>query len=94
MSIKKIAKPYIAQYKRSPFWVKGLTFVIIMWIASPIDVWDIVFPFAAYADDLFLAGILLKLLHKYGSLPEEELSTPKDLVDQIKTMVFLNKDKS
>ena len=65
-----------------------------MWIASPIDVWDIVFPFAAYADDLFLAGILLKLLHKYGSLPEEELSTPRYLVDQIKTMVFLNKDKS
>lgn len=94
MSIKKIAKPYIAQYKRSPIWVKGLSFVIIMWIASPIDVWDIVFPFAAYADDLFLAGILLKLLHKYGSLPEEELSTPRDLVDQIKTMVFLNKDKS
>lgn len=65
-----------------------------MWIASPVDVWDIIFPFAAYADDLFLAGILLKLLHKYGSLPEEELSTPRDLVDQIKTMVFLNKDKS
>lgn len=94
MSIRKIAAPYIAQYKRSPRWAKTLSFLIILYIATPIDIWDIVFPFAAYADDIFLAGVLLKLLHKYGSLPEEELSTPRDLVDQIKTMVFLSKDQS
>ena len=94
MSIRKIAAPYIAQYKRSPRWVRALSFVIILYIATPIDVWDIIFPFAAYADDIFLAGVLLKLLHKYGSLSEEELTTPRDLVYQIKTMVFLSKDQS
>lgn len=56
-----------------------------MYIATPIDLWDILVPFAAYADDLFLAGVLLKLLHKYGSLPDEEQTSPRDIINQIKS---------
>jgi uncharacterized membrane protein YkvA (DUF1232 family) len=85
VTIKEIAKPYLAQYRRSPRWVRSLSFLIIMYIATPIDLWDILVPFAAYADDLFLAGVLLKLLHKYGSLPDEEQTSPRDIINQIKS---------
>ena len=84
MTIKEVAKPYIAQYKRSPLWVRVVSFIIVMYIATPIDLWDIFVPFAAYADDLFLAGILLKLLYKYGSVSGEVRTTPRDIVIAIK----------
>jgi uncharacterized membrane protein YkvA (DUF1232 family) len=83
MSLRKIAKPYIAQYKRSPLWVRIVSFLIIVYIATPIDPFDILFPWMAFSEDLFLAGVLLKLLHKYGSLPEEDKTTPKNLMQQI-----------
>ena len=83
MPLKQIAKPYIAQYKRSPLWVKAVSFIIVVYIATPIDPFDILFPWMAFSEDLFLAGVLLKLLHKYGSLPEEDKTTPKDLLNQI-----------
>lgn len=84
MRIREIAKPYIAQYKRSPVRVKILSFLIILYIAIPIDPFDILFPWMAFSEDLFLAGVLLKMLHKYGSLPEEDKTTPKDIINQIK----------
>lgn len=37
----------------------------------------------AYSDDLFLAGVLLKLLHKHGSLPGEDKTTPMDIIKQL-----------
>lgn len=82
--ITKIAKPYIAQYKRSPLWVRIVTWMIIAYLVFPIHIWDVLFPWMAFAEDLFLAGVLLKLLHKYGALPEEDRTTPKDILNQIK----------
>lgn len=83
MPIRDIAKPYIAQYKRSPLWVKVVSFLIISYIAFPIHIWDILFPWMAFSEDIFLAGVLLKLLHKYGSLPSEDKTTPSDIIKQI-----------
>jgi hypothetical protein len=37
----------------------------------------------AFSDDLFVAGLLLKLLHKYGGLPDEDKTTPMQLLKQI-----------
>lgn len=49
----------------------------------PIDLFDILFPWMAYSDDLFLAAVVLKMLHRYGGLPYEDKTTPKDLLKQI-----------
>jgi uncharacterized membrane protein YkvA (DUF1232 family) len=84
MPIKDIAKPYIDQYKRSPLWVKVVSTLIIAYIATPIDPFDILFPWMAFSEDIFLAGVLLKLLHKYGSLPTEDKTTPSDIIKRIK----------
>ena len=51
-----------------------------MYLSVPIDLFDILFPWAAFADDLFLAGLLLKMLHKHGGLPEEDKTTPVELL--------------
>jgi hypothetical protein len=37
----------------------------------------------AFADDLFLAGILLRILHKYGGLEEEVLTSPIELLRDV-----------
>ena len=58
--------------------------LIIAYIATPVDPFDILFPWMAFSEDIFLAGVLLKLLHKYGSLPEEDKTTPSDIIKQIK----------
>lgn len=79
----KTLKPYLAQLKRSPLWVKILAGLIIIYIATPIDPFDILFPWMAFSEDLFLAGVLLKLLHKYGALPDEDETTVKDLVKKL-----------
>jgi uncharacterized membrane protein YkvA (DUF1232 family) len=92
--MKEIAKPYIAQYRRSPVWVKIVSFLIVLYLATPIDPFDILFPWMALSDDIFLAGVLLKLLHKYGSLPEEDKTTPKDIVNQIKEARLKKKRQS
>ena len=84
MPLKQIVKPYISQYKRSPLWVKIVSTLIIVYIAIPVDPFDILFPWMAFSEDLFLAGVLLKLLHKYGSLPEEDKTTPKDIIKRIR----------
>lgn len=78
---KRVAEPYIAQYGRSPAWVKGLTLVLIGLILLP-DPFDWV-PGIAFMDELLYASILLKLLHKYGALPDEVKRSPKDLVAEI-----------
>lgn len=52
----------------------------VMYLSVPIDPFDILFPWAAFSDDLFIAGLLLKMLHKYGGLPEEDKTTPVELL--------------
>ena len=81
--IRNIIKPYKAQFKRSRIWVKITVTFCLVYIAIPIDLFDILFPWMAYSDDLFLATLLLKLLHKYGGLPDEDKTTPKDLLKNI-----------
>jgi uncharacterized membrane protein YkvA (DUF1232 family) len=57
--------------------------VCVTYILIPIDLFDILFPWMAYSDDIFIAGILLKLLHKYGGLPDEDQTTSLDLIKRI-----------
>jgi uncharacterized membrane protein YkvA (DUF1232 family) len=83
---KRIAEPYVAQYGRSPVWVKTATLVLIALILLP-DPFDWI-PGIAFLDELLYATILLRLLHKYGALPDEARKNPKDLV-----MEILGKDK-
>jgi uncharacterized membrane protein YkvA (DUF1232 family) len=83
---KRIAEPYVAQYGRSPVWVKTATLVLIALIILP-DPFDWI-PGIAFLDELLYATILLKLLHKYGALPDEDRKNPKDLV-----MEILGRDK-
>lgn len=78
-----IAKPYINQFKRSPLWVKIVASLCVMWLTMPIDPWDVLFPWLAFHDDLFVATVLLKLLHKYGGLPDEDQTTPKDIIAKL-----------
>lgn len=81
--ISDVAKPYVAQFKRSPIWVKSVAILCVLWLTMPIDPWDILFPWLAFHDDIFVATILLKLLHKYGGLPDEDRTTPKDIVAKL-----------
>ncbi len=83
MQFKETIKPYRDQFKRSPLWVRAVAIVCLTYIVIPIDLFDILFPWMAYSDDIFIAGILLKLLHKYGSLPEEDPIKPIELIKQI-----------
>lgn len=83
MKIKEHIAPYKAQFHRSPLWVRAVAIVCITYIVIPIDLFDILFPWMAFSDDIFIAGILLKLLHKYGSLPNEEQMTPIQLIKNI-----------
>jgi uncharacterized membrane protein YkvA (DUF1232 family) len=53
----------------------------------PIDPFDVIFPWLAFSDDLFVAGMLLKLLHKYGSIPGDEQLTPVQLLTKIKAEI-------
>jgi uncharacterized membrane protein YkvA (DUF1232 family) len=59
----------------------------ILYLAMPIDPWDVLLPWFAYADDLFIAGLLLKLLHKHGGLPREERMTPSQLLTKLKAAI-------
>ncbi len=83
---KRLAEPYIAQYGRSPAWVKGATLVLIGLILLP-DPFDWI-PGIAFLDELMYATILLRLLHRYGALPDEDRTSAKDLVTEL-----LKKDK-
>ena len=78
---KKVAAPYLAQYSRSPVWVKVATVVLIALILLP-DPFDWI-PGIQFADEVLYATILLKLLHKYGALPNEQKKSAKDLIKEI-----------
>lgn len=83
IKFRESIKPYKAQFHRSPLWVRAVATGCLIWIIIPIDIFDILFPWMAYSDDIFLAGVLLKLLHKYGSLPDEDPIKPTELIKQI-----------
>ncbi len=81
--IKDGTRQYIAQFKRAPWWVKVIATLCLTYLVIPIDPFDILFPWMAFSDDLFIAGLLLKLLHKYGSVPGDEKLTPVQLLRKI-----------
>lgn len=78
---KRIAEPYIAQFGRSPWWVRSIVILLVTLILLP-DPFDW-FPGIAFLDELLYATLLLKLLHKYGALPHEEKKSPEDLIKEI-----------
>jgi len=82
---KAAAGPYVQQFRRAPLWVKIVASMCLGYLLIPIDPWDLLLPWLAWQDDLFIAGVLLKLLHKYGAQPNEELKTAKDLIRELFT---------
>lgn len=78
---KRVAKPYISQYRRSPRWIKVITITLILLILLP-DPFDW-FPGIAFLDEILYATILLKLLYRYGALPNQEEKSAKDLIKEI-----------
>ena len=86
MRIKKLRillTPYRAQFDRSPRHIKALSLLCVIWLSTPIDPFDILFPWAAFTDDIFIAGILLKMLYKHGGLPEDKVITPIELLKSL-----------
>lgn len=81
--LNKLFKPYKAQFDRSPIRIKIIAILCVMYLSVPIDLFDILFPWMAFTDDLFIAGILLKILHKHGGLPEEDRTSPIELLKDI-----------
>lgn len=81
--LRNVLRPYKEQFKRSPLWVRIVAILCIAYLLMPIDPFDVLFPWMAFSDDLFIAGILLKLLHKYGGLPDEDRTKPVDLIKDI-----------
>jgi uncharacterized membrane protein YkvA (DUF1232 family) len=65
--------------------VKIVASICLGYLLIPIDPWDVLVPWLAWQDDLFIAGLLLKLLHKYGAEPNEQLKTAKDLIRELFT---------
>lgn len=82
---KEAFSPLRIQFRRAPLWVKVVASICLVYILTPIDPWDVLVPWLAWQDDLFIAGVLLKLLHKYGARPEEEPSTARDLLRKLFT---------
>ena len=83
--LKEAARPLRAQFRRAPAWVKVVAFICLVYILTPVDPWDVLVPWLAWQDDLFIAGVLLKLLHKYGARPEEEPTSAKELLRKLFT---------
>ena len=81
--LNALFKPYKAQFDRSPIHIKVIAILCVMYLSVPIDPFDILFPWMAFTDDLFVAGILLKILHKYGGLEEEVLTSPIELLRDV-----------
>jgi hypothetical protein len=81
--LKILLSPYKAQFDRSPRHIKIISMLCVIWLSTPIDLFDIFFPWAAFTDDLFIAGVLLKMLYKHGGLPEDKVITPIDLLKNL-----------
>lgn len=81
--IRTGTRQYVAQFKRAPWWVKVVATLCIAYLVVPIDPFDVLFPWLAFSDDLFIATMLLKLLHKYGAVPGDEKLTPLQLLTKL-----------
>ena len=79
--VKIVAERYAGHYKRSPWWIKSVTWLLVALILLP-DPFDWI-PGVTFMDELLYASILLHLLHKYGALPDEDKKSAKDLVKEI-----------
>lgn len=55
-----------------------------MYLAMPIDPFDVLFPWLAWQDDILIATFLLKMLHKYGSVAGETYKKPFDIIQDIR----------
>lgn len=84
MTVKETIAPYIKQFNRSPIRIKIVASACLVWLAIPIDPFDLIFPWIAWQDDILIASYLLKLLHKYGSEPGDRYRGPKDLVQELR----------
>jgi hypothetical protein len=82
-NLKILLTPYKAQFDRSPRHIKVLALLCVIWLSTPIDPFDILFPWAAFTDDLFIAGVLLKMLYKHGGIPEDKVITPVELLKNL-----------
>jgi uncharacterized membrane protein YkvA (DUF1232 family) len=80
---KELARPYREQFRRAPLWVKVIATICLVYLIMPIDPWDVLLPWLAWQDDIFIAGMLLKLLHKYGAHHGEEFKNAADLLRQL-----------
>lgn len=81
--LKILLRPYKDQFDRSPRHIKVFALVCVLWLSAPIDPFDILFPWAAFTDDLFIAGLLLKMLYKHGGVPEDKIITPVELLKKL-----------
>jgi len=82
-NLKILLRPYKAQFDRSPRHIKIISTLCVIWLATPIDLFDILFPWAAFTDDLFIAGLLLKMLYKHGGVSEDKIITPLELLKKL-----------
>ena len=82
---KAALQPLHAQFRRAPIWVKVVASICLVYLLMPIDPWDVLLPWLAWQDDLFVAGVLLKLLHKYGAQPDETPTSAKQLLRKLFT---------
>jgi uncharacterized membrane protein YkvA (DUF1232 family) len=81
--LKILLSPYKAQFDRSPRHIKIVSLLCVVWLSAPIDPFDILFPWAAFTDDIFIAGLLLKMLYKHGGVPEDKIITPLELLKKL-----------
>lgn len=84
MTVKQTISPYIKQFHRSPIRIKIIASACLVYLAIPIDPFDVLFPWLAWQDDILIATFLLKLLHKYGSRPGETYKKPIDIIQEIR----------
>lgn len=83
-TIKQTITPYIKQFNRSPIHIKIIASVCLIYLAMPIDPFDILFPWLAWQDDILVATYLLKILHKYGSVSGETYKKPIEIIQEIR----------
>lgn len=78
-------QPLREQFRRAPLWVKVVASICLAYLLMPVDPWDVLVPWLAWQDDLFIAGVLLKLLHKYGAHPNDEPTSAQELLRKLFT---------
>lgn len=82
---KEAFQPLREQFRRAPLWVKVVASICLVYLLMPIDPWDVLLPWLAWQDDLFIAGVLLKLLHKYGARSDEVPTSARELLRKLFT---------